>query len=110
MSGLGTRIVLSDLTVDAGQAHSPQPVANITVANAGEEQVFALPNRTKRFRIRARGDSVIQLAYNPGESATMFIKVPPGAGYEVGGLDATGISLYFQVSKANEIVEISTWT
>lgn len=84
-------------------------VTNVVCTLAATEYSFTLPTATKKLKIRARGYSRIQLTDISGNTATNFFTIWPGECYEDEIL-TSAIVLYFEVSKANEIIEIITWT
>jgi hypothetical protein len=84
-------------------------VYNVSALLAATEYSQALSTATKRFTIRVRGNSNLQLGFAVGESATNFITIPHGCTYTENELNFSG-TLYFQTSKATQIVEILQWT
>lgn len=61
------------------------------------------------MKLRARGMAKIQLASATGLTNTTFFTIFPGEVYE-DDLISTTMTLYFQSSKAAEIIEILIWT
>jgi len=88
-----------------GSTDTATTIANVSAPTANTEVSYALPANTKSFRIRARGRSRIQLAYNSGESGTTYITIMPGNTY-INNQKYTSQTLYFQCSKGSETVEI----
>lgn len=85
-------------------------VANVTMGAIGAESSYALPSGTKRFIIKTRDRSKLQLAYVSGDSGTTFIELKPGNAHEVWDISAAAaVTLYFQSSKAGTIAEIESW-
>lgn len=84
-------------------------IYNVSCALANTEYSQTLSDHTKAFMIKARGYSTIKLAFVSGASGTVYFTVPAGTTLTQDGLDFAG-TLYFQTSKASEIVEIIEWT
>jgi len=85
-------------------------IVNTVATLVNTEYSYAFPSNTKKFRIRARGNAKLQVAFVSGQSGTLFKTVFPGSEYEEIDLKLTGITIYFQSNKAGEIVEIVSWT
>lgn len=81
----------------------------VTSATPGTEASQALTSGTKQFTIKVRGESNLQLAFNSGESGTNYISVPACGSYTVTDINLTG-TIYFQVDKASQVVEILEWS
>jgi len=84
-------------------------IANISVPTANIEQSYSLPSNTKRFKLQARGDSKIQLAYTNGQTNVQFITVFPGNDYNEINIEGS-LTLYFRTNKNNETIEILSWS
>jgi len=103
----------------SGVANSPTPISisgattftvtNVTCTLANTEYSFALPASTKKLKLRARGMSRIQIADTTGLTDTTYFTVWPGECYEDDAL-TSAVTIYFEASKAAEVVEIITWT
>lgn len=89
------------------QGSSPT-IYNVSVVLASTEYSQALNPQAKKFTIRVRGISKLQLAYSSGGSSTNFITIPPGASLTEENVDFAG-TLYFQCNKAAQVVEIEEW-
>lgn len=85
-------------------------IKNIVTILANTEYSYALPISTKKFKIRARGSAKLQLAFTPTFSGTEFITIFAGNNHEETGLNISTTTLYFQSSKANEVIEIFSWS
>jgi hypothetical protein len=111
-SGTGyirTFISGGSVTVDPTVLLGSTPtLSNTSAPVANTEHSYTVPADTKRFILKARGSSAIKIAYVSGQSGTTYLSVPPGASYEEFGLK-TGVTVYFQCSKASETVEILSW-
>ena len=98
-------------TGSSGLSVTTPEIENITVASANIEYTHTLPANTKYFKLKSRNDSVIKLSFTNGESNVKYIKICPGFQYEspVSFEIGASISLYFQTSKINEVIEIESW-
>lgn len=90
------------------EAATTPTIYNVSVPLANTEVSQALNPATKMFTIKTRGIATLQLAFNPGDSGTLFLTVPAGAAYTQEGLNFSGI-IYLQTSKAGQVVEILEW-
>lgn len=113
---------MSVFTSSGGQQNvqlqgSANPViVNVPMILAATEYSFDLPLGTKQFRLKVRtapGQTcpVLQVAYNLGESGTVFDTIPIYcfmAESEI--LLTTLTTIYFQSSLANQILELVYWT
>ena len=84
-------------------------ITNFNALLANTEYNYTFPVNTKKFKFKARGNSKIQFSFTNGQSSTQYITIYPGGIYEETGLGST-VTIYFQTSKANEIVEILSWS
>ncbi len=86
-------------------------IVNIPVPLSGTEVSHTFTTATKRFRFRVRDSAAkAQIAYVATESSTNFWTVNRGSIYEVKNVDLTGtVTIYFQLNKADETVEIVFW-
>jgi hypothetical protein len=85
-------------------------IQNITTVLANTEYSYTFPINTKKFKIRARGNAKLQLAYTLGQTITNYITIVAGNTHEESGLSVTSLTAYFISNKAGEVVEISSWT
>ena len=83
-------------------------VQNVVATLANTEYSFTFPNNIKRFRIKARTGSIVKISYTITESGTIFETIWPGSSLNDTNIEG-GFTIYFQTSKANEILEITTW-
>lgn len=83
-------------------------VTNVTCTLANTEYSFTLPVDTKKFKLRARGLSRIQIADITGNTSTTYFTIWPGDCYEDDLITSSAV-IYFETSKAAEIIEIITW-
>lgn len=91
------------------EASGSPTIYNVSSLLADTEYFQALTNNTKQFLVRVRGTSVLKLAFVVGESGINYITIPPGCTYEAVGLSFSG-TLYFQTTKAAQIIEIIEWS
>lgn len=105
---------VSDVNIDAEIDESALVVSNpsiqnVSVPTANSEVTVTLPSGAKRFLVRARGNSKLQLSYTSGQSGIEFITMWPGYEYIEENIDRVQTQLFIQSSKANEILEIIAW-
>lgn len=103
---MATGIVLPSSSVRELLVKSPA-ITNVVVAAINTEQSVALAGTIRRITIKARGTATLRLAFEPTESATNYISVPPGAIFTEENFEAPA-QLYFQSDKI-DTVEILTW-
>ena len=85
-------------------------VYNIPIAAANTEIFFVFPIGVKRFGMKVRGYTAkTQLGFAPGASSSNFITIDRGCSFRESLVNAGAITLYFQVDKPNQIMEIWTW-
>lgn len=84
-------------------------IINISVPSSNTELSYSLPTDTKRFIMRSRIGSKIQLSYISGESNVEFITINAGCVYEETGI-ITNSTLYFQTNKSSDTIEILSWS
>jgi len=77
-------------------------IFNVSALSASTEYSQVLPANTKRFIIKSRGNAVIQLANNTGQTNTNYITIPGGAVYENTNFYSSK-TLYFEVDKADTV-------
>lgn len=86
-------------------------IVNFVTTLAATEYNVALPSNTKRYSIRARGISKVQLAFVMGDTFTTFVTVKSGTTHGEDGIARnTPLILYFQSANALENIEILYWT
>lgn len=103
-------INVDNLSVDITNPGNPTTY-NIAVPDANTEQSFTFPIKTKRFSMRIRGgEAKIQISYVSGESGTIYFTNEMGNIYNSGDIDPVDpLTVYFQCSKDNKIIEIQSW-
>lgn len=77
---------------------------------AGDEFSQLLPVGTKQIMIRCRGIAKIQFTYTSGETGTKFITIPKGASYCASNIDLALSTLYMEVNKASQVIEVEVWS
>jgi len=98
--------------VPVKQIRSSLPnVVRVLVPNANTEVSYAFTANTKRFKFRVeKDDSKAQISYTAGQTNTNFWTVNRGSYYEERELDLSGgVTLYFELNKANQVVQILYW-
>lgn len=93
---------------------SVPPVLQATITNpvlllANTEYAIALPANTLKFKFRPRLLCRMKIAYAVGETATNFISVPLGAGFDEEYASLIGGTIYVQSTEANTILEMITY-
>jgi hypothetical protein len=108
--GTNTLQINPDGSINVNINPSTTPsITNIAVPAANTEQSHTFPANTKKIKIRARGNSIIKYSFNSGQSGTNYITIFPGNTYEETDLKLTSVTVYFQLTKAGDIVEILSW-
>jgi hypothetical protein len=98
-------------TVNVGLGATTPTIANISVSLANTEYSYILPVGTKQFTVKDRaGDAKTRIAYIPGATTSTFKTVDMGCTYEIKEIaSTTGLTVYFQSSKASRTIEIESW-
>lgn len=98
--------------VTTGEASVTTPnIANVVCANANTEYFYTLPVNSSRYSIKARGNSRIQLSYETGMTNSQFITVCRGCTFLESNLKGDpALTIYFEVDKAGEVIEILSWS
>lgn len=82
-------------------------IVNIDCAVINQEYSYALPAGCRRFLLRARKSSKVLFTYSTGAADQLTIS--PGANFEDANFYSSQ-TIYFRCSKADEIIEIVTYT
>jgi hypothetical protein len=99
--------IVGDITLS--QLSTPT-IQNITAASASTEYNVVIPSNTKKYMIRNRNTGKIQYSFITGQTNTNFITIMPGNTIEETGLDLTSsLTIYFETSKPNQIIEVLSW-
>ncbi len=100
--------VISDRS--KGMAHTPL-ITNLSAPVGGTEVSHAFAANTQRFEVKARSSlaTEIQFAFVSGESSTLFFTIVAGELHSEADLDLTGVTIFLQTDKNNQIIEIKEW-
>jgi len=87
-------------------------ITNIPIAAADTETTVPIPAGTRSFTVRIRGGNAkAQISYVNGQSGLEFITMEYGNSYKEENLKLNAIlNLYIQINKANQVVELLTWS
>ena len=88
-------------------------ITNTTIVSANTEETITLGLSTRKFTLAARQRvAQLQLAYNIGESGTIYTTIRRGVRYERSIIrpDTVPIKLYIQSDTNNTIIELEEWT
>lgn len=94
----------------ASTAKDAPAVQNIAAAAADTEYSVTLPANTVAFQLRARHQSRVRYSYTATESGVTYITIPPGNCLLEEGLTPGSRTVYFQTSKASEVIEVKSWS
>ena len=105
-------VFIPDSSVSVTVPKSTTPfVLNVTIAVKNTEESFNVPANTKSISFQARKDGLIKYAFSVGDSETTYKTVDPGAEEVLGDLDLiTPLTVYFQTTKDNDVLEVLYWT
>lgn len=99
-----------DVVLSNSQLENPL-ISNISISLANTEQSYTFPDGTSKISIKLReGDAIIKYAWNSGESDTEYVTIGYGVKELIDGVVLNNKTIYFQVSKANKVVEIQSWS
>lgn len=84
-------------------------IQNFTISSANTEYSYTFPPSTKRFLVKLRDPGALKVAYTSGDTATLYVTIPPNCFYGEDELEAISITLYFQSPVAGSIVELVSW-
>lgn len=86
-------------------------IVNVLLLLASTEYSYILPAGTRRCLLKLRSRGVgLQLAYTLGDSALIYITIPPGCSWSEDDLDLDAmVTLYFQTPSASQTLEIVSW-
>lgn len=102
--------ITGNITTSAKLAKTPT-IYNITAVLAGTQYSQLFPANMLQFKLRARNNAKLQIAYTTGETSTNFYTLMPGNVYDMVDIDTTfGTTIYFEATKADTVVEIEVWT
>lgn len=84
-------------------------IANVITVLANTEYSYAFPANTKKFKLKARGTARLQVAKTTGQTNTNYVTISPGAIFPEENINVPTFTIYFESSKAGEVVEIWSW-
>lgn len=104
--------VIGNLTATiAGLTVKTPFTQNVAMPIAGNEYSVTVPINTKRFVLKCRGISKLQYAFISGTTNTVFSTLSPGAEWREENMVLTAaLTIYFQATKPNEVLELVSWT
>jgi hypothetical protein len=85
-------------------------IQNVNLLLKNVEYSIVIPEKTIKWRIRARNKSRLQWSLTATESSTNYWTVIPGNTDGEDTVFLEGKVLYIQASKDNEVVEFRAWT
>lgn len=93
------------------EAATTQKIYNVTSPiTVNTEFSQALTAGTKQILIRARGKCTIKFTLTSGESGSNYITIEPNTVYNREGLNIASGTLYMQVDKVSQLIEIEEWS
>ncbi len=102
---------IGDLMVDVQHPTAPT-IVNHTIVTANTEFSLALPDDTKRFKLKVRdGKANLKMAFATGEiAASRFVKIRKGFWQEEGDMDLPdSFSIFLESDKSGEVIELLSW-
>lgn len=85
-------------------------VSRVAIPNANQEYSHTFPEGTKRFRFRVeKGGAEAKLTYQSGQSATNYWTVNRGAHFEEREIGTQNLTIYFQLDRSSQTVQIMSW-
>jgi len=98
-----------DAVLNVGSVEFPT-ISNFEMTDMNTEYSFALPANTKKFRFKARKNSIIHWSFVENTTDTNYLTLLPGNTFVEEGVTLPSSILYFRANKDNEILEILSWT
>lgn len=106
---MGGRTLL-DVSVANNTIAGAPFVANVPMPVANAEYSYNLEPSTKQIMFKTRENSVLKFSFEQGKSGVTYITVPSGTSYTLSGVDPTiNLTVYFQSSVNNEVLEVISW-
>ena len=106
---MGSRTLL-DVSVANNTIAGTPVVANVPMPTANTEYSYPLEASTKQILFKTRENSALKFSFEQGKSGTTYITVPSGSSYTLSGVDPTiNLTVYFQSSINNEVLEVISW-
>lgn len=98
------------VTREASTATTPT-IYNVVAPLANTEVSQALPSNTKKFSIKVRNHTAgLKVAFVAGQSGTNYMTIDRGNVHIQEGIKVNSLTLYFQVDKPGQTIEIVTWS
>ncbi len=86
-------------------------ITTVAMPLANTQYSFTFPATTKKAFFQVEGNSKLQYSFTSGQTATNYISLHPGVGFEIEDLDLSGsLTLYFEASKAGDSLQVLYWT
>ena len=104
-----THTKLDQIANGIGVSNTTPTILNVSIPVANTEVSQALPANTKHFIIRSRNKGKLQVSFTSGQSGSNFFTIPAGSSYEDENF-YTSLTIYFQSSKAGDILEIIAYS
>lgn len=89
---------------------STPKVYNLPMPTASTEYTFTMPDMVKKFTLKNRFNAPMQFCFTQNESNTNFILLPPGVSWTEEGVFTINVKIYIQAPKANQTLEVLTWS
>lgn len=101
-----------DALVNISSGADSPDIFNVDVTLANTEYSQVLPDHTRHFLIKVRGnDAIMRVAFQSGDTNVKYVTIGLGNGFYVGDVDLPpGSTIYFQANKPGKVVEILTWS
>jgi len=102
-------ITVSGVNVDPDP--SSASINNIDYPTSGVEQSWVVPDDTRKFEIRVRDmDANMRIAFSSGDTSIgPYFTIRRGCSFWEDNIKTNGITVYFQIDKSSQTVEILTW-
>lgn len=109
MASIGSTAIPTMVTAAVTDSDTEVTIFNFTATLAATEYSQALPADCKRFLLRARTTSELQIAYTSGDTGTLYLTVLKGNVYEDPNF-YTSQTIYFRSSASSTIIEIIAYS
>jgi len=96
---------LDQIASGLGTSNTTTTNINTIIAIANSEVAQVMPANTKGFTVRSRNKGTLRLAYSAGGTSIAYTTIVPGKTYESNKFYSS-LTLYFQSTKAGDILEI----
>lgn len=109
--GLDVNLINDEISIAEIGVASPV-IVNVPVTIQGQQYTAVVPQAAKRFEIKTRNKSRINLAYISGDTSTNYISIKPGAVLGEDKLELSAdLNLYFSApNKVPDVVEVWYWS